>query len=349
MGTTQLRVLDPGKVRGLQRVASADGFFVICALDHLSDFQELVGAEPSDYQHTVNVKLDLVRDLSGLVTAFLLDAHFGLAQAILSRSLPGQVGLMASVEDEGYDRQGGSRATRLRAGWGVKKIKLIGADVCKLLWFYRPDGPTAKQQRRLVRDLVEQCAEVSLPLVVEPIWHPLEGEDATSAEWRARRLEGIIASAEEAASFGVDMLKVEFPGDVDTPEAREAASAACQRLDAVIDVPWVILSAGVGYQDFRAQVEIACRAGASGFLAGRSIWRDAAATLDKESRPAAVQEALSRLAELADLTRRYGRRYQPAITGSSLFAALPEHWYRQWHSAGQAALGEARSARSEPA
>lgn len=62
--------------------------------------------------------------------------------------------------------------------------------------FYRPDAPTAKQQRQLVRDLVEQCAEVSLPLVVEPIWHPLEGEDETSAEWRARRVEGIIASAQ---------------------------------------------------------------------------------------------------------------------------------------------------------
>jgi tagatose-1,6-bisphosphate aldolase len=168
MRATQVDVLDPGKVRGLQRVTSSDGYFLICALDHLSDFQELIGAERSDYGRTVEVKLELVRELSPVVSAFLLDAHFGLAQAILSRSLPGQVGLMASVEDEGYDRESGSRASRMRAGWGVRKIKLIGADVCKLLWFYRPDAPTADQQRQLVRDLVEQCAEVSLPLVVEP-------------------------------------------------------------------------------------------------------------------------------------------------------------------------------------
>jgi tagatose-1,6-bisphosphate aldolase len=332
MSATQLTVLDPGKVRGLQRVTSSDGYFLICALDHLSDFQELIGAERSDYARTVEVKLDLVRDLSPVVSAFLLDARFGLAQAILSRSLPGQVGLMASVEDEGYEPDAGGRATRLRTGWGVRKIKLLGADVCKLLWFYRPDAPTAGQQRQLVRDLVEQCAEVSLSLVVEPIWHPLEGEDVTSAEWRARRVEGIIASAHEAASLGVDMLKVEFPGDVDTPEAQAAALAACRRLDAGIEVPWVILSAGVGYDDFRTQVELACQSGASGFLAGRSIWRDAAAARDEGSRAAAVQAALSRLSELADLTRRHGRPYRPTLTGRSLLAAAPEHWYREWHA-----------------
>lgn len=332
MSATQVDVLDPGKVRGLQRVTSSDGYFLICALDHLSDFQELIGAERSDYGRTVEVKLELVRELSPVVSAFLLDAHFGLAQAILSRSLPGHVGLMASVEDEGYEREGGSRVSRMRAGWGVRKIKLIGADVCKLLWFYRPDAPTAEPQRRLVRDLVQQCADLSLPLVVEPIWHPLEGEDGTGAEWRARRVEGIIASAHEASAMGVDMLKVEFPGDVDSPEAQEAALAACGRLDAGIDVPWVILSAGVGYDDFRKQVELACRAGASGFLAGRSIWRDAAVTRDDSSRAGAVGLALDRLSELAGLTRRHGRPYTPAIGGPSLLAAAPEHWYREWHA-----------------
>jgi tagatose 1,6-diphosphate aldolase len=332
MSTAQVGILDPGKVRGLQRVTSSDGYFLICALDHLSDFQELIGVDRTGYERTVEVKLDLVRELSPVVSAFLLDAHFGLAQAILSRSLPGQVGLMASIEDEGYAREAGSRRTRLRAEWGVRKIKLVGADVCKLLWFYRPDAPTAEQQRQLVRDLVEQCAEASLPLVVEPIWHALEGEDETSPEWRARRVEGIIASAHEAAGMGVDMLKVEFPGDVDTSEAQAAALAACSRLDSGIEVPWVILSAGVGYDDFRTQVELACKSGASGFLAGRSIWRDAAATRDEGSRRRAVAMALNRLSELADLTRQHGRPYRPAISGTSLSAAAPEHWYRAWHA-----------------
>ena len=39
--------IDPGKLRGLKRVTSEDGFFLICALDHLSDFAELLAPDPS--------------------------------------------------------------------------------------------------------------------------------------------------------------------------------------------------------------------------------------------------------------------------------------------------------------
>jgi tagatose 1,6-diphosphate aldolase len=145
-------------------------------------------------------------------------------------------------------------------------------------------------------------------------------------------VEGIIGSAHEVAGMGVDMLKVEFPGDVDSPEAQAVALDACSRLDAGIDVPWVILSAGVGYNDFRMQVEIACKSGASGFLAGRSIWRDAAVPRDESSRAGAVELALNRLSELADRTRRHGRPYRQALNGPSLLAAAPEHWYREWHA-----------------
>ena len=53
MNTKQTNV-DPGKMRSLQRVTSSDGFFLICALDHLSDFQELLDPDPEtvDYQRT---------------------------------------------------------------------------------------------------------------------------------------------------------------------------------------------------------------------------------------------------------------------------------------------------------
>src|SRR5262249_28447218 len=105
---------DPGKIRSLQRVTTADGFFVICVLDHLSDFQELLAPDPEtvDYAMTIAAKIDLVRALSPEVSAFLLDPRFGLAPALASRALPGSVGLMASVEDEGYNGAAAARETR---------------------------------------------------------------------------------------------------------------------------------------------------------------------------------------------------------------------------------------------
>jgi tagatose 1,6-diphosphate aldolase len=324
---------DPGKTRSLQRVTSHDGFFLICALDHLSDFAELLAPDPSTvtYEQTCHAKLELISGLAPSVSAFLLDPLFALGPALASGALPGSVGLMASIETEGYHGMPGARQTAFREGWSARKIKLIGADVCKLLWFYRPDAGTAGHQRDVVKRLVDECSALSLPLVVEPIWYPLEGEDPESEQWKQRRVEGIITSAEEANGFGVDMLKVEFPGYVDADEGRRAAAEACRRLDQAISVPCVILSAGVGFEDFKTQVQIASAAGASGYLAGRSIWRDAVSTYDPQQREDAVAAARARLEELNAVTRIHGRPFNPAVAPSAAIAAFPEGWYVDWH------------------
>jgi tagatose-1,6-bisphosphate aldolase len=326
------KIIDPGKLRSFQRVTSSDGYFLICALDHLSDFQELLDSDLSrvTYQQTGEAKNEIIRTLADQCSAFLLDARFGLAQAIASRALPGSVGLMASVEDEDYKPATATRTTRFRENWGTRQMKMLGVDVCKLLWFFRPDSSVADHQRDVVRRLVEECSALSLPLVVEPIWYPLEGEDPKSEAWRERRVEGIIESAREANALGTDMLKVEFPGYVDSDAGKAKALAACQQLDASIKVPWVILSAGVGYDSFKTQVEIACNAGASGFLAGRSIWRDAASTKDPELREKAGLDAADRLAELANITRACGKPFSPQLEGEELTRAFPEFWYEKW-------------------
>ena len=326
------KIVDPGKLRSFQRVTSSDGYFLICALDHLSDFQELLDSDVSrvTYQQTGQTKNELIRTLANQCSAFLLDARYGLAQAIASRALPGSLGLMASVEDEDYKPTTATRTTRFRENWGTRQMKMLGVDVCKLLWFFRPDSSVADHQREVVRGLVEECAALSLPLVVEPIWYSLEGEDSKSEAWRERRVEGIIESAREASALGTDMLKVEFPGYVDSDAGKAKALEACRQLDAAINVPWVILSAGVNYDSFKTQVEIACNAGASGFLAGRSIWRDAASTKDPDLRERAGLDAANRLAELAKITRACGKPFNPQFEGEELTRAFPEFWYEKW-------------------
>jgi tagatose 1,6-diphosphate aldolase len=47
----------------------------------------------------------------------------------------------------------------------------------------------------------------------------------------------------------------------------------CRQLNEAAGSPWVILSAGVDIEEFLVQVEMACAAGASGFLCGRAIWK----------------------------------------------------------------------------
>jgi tagatose-1,6-bisphosphate aldolase len=76
--------IDLGKLRSIQRVTTADGFFLICALDHLSDFQELLDPDPKtvDYQRTGEAKIELIGSLASECSAFLLDARLGLAHCL---------------------------------------------------------------------------------------------------------------------------------------------------------------------------------------------------------------------------------------------------------------------------
>jgi tagatose 1,6-diphosphate aldolase len=232
------RTLDPGKVRALQRVTSEDGFFLVCALDHLSDFAELLGPDPSRVSHAdvVRAKDAIIRAVAPSVSAVLIDPYYALGHLGVSGAVPRDVGLMAPLENEDYAIPEGPRRTRLRKGWGMSQIKASGADVAKLLWFFRPDADpdTADAQRELVRNLVRQSGELSLPLVVEPIWYPLPGEDPSSETWKRARVEGIVASAVEADRLGVDTLEVEFPGYVDTDAGVARARAACAELDAAV-------------------------------------------------------------------------------------------------------------------
>lgn len=329
-------LLDPGKVRSFQRVLSEDGFFLICALDHLSDFAELLDADPSkvSFEDVVRAKDAIIRAVSTSVSAVLIDPLYALGHLGVSGAVPRDVGLIAPLENEDYQIPDGPRRTRLREGWSMPQIKAAGADVAKLLWFFRPDGDqqTADAQRGLVADLVRRSAELSIPLVVEPIYYPLPGEEPSTPEWRAQRVEGIVASAIEVDRLGVDMLKVEFPGYVDTEAGVEASREACARLDAAVSAPWVILSAGVGFEDFVTQVEISCQAGASGYLAGRSVWRDAVSTPDPTERADAVVASLSRIERLNDVTRKHGRAYRPGVTLEEAVAQQSEDWFATWHT-----------------
>lgn len=311
-----------------------DGFFLVCAIDHLRDFAELVPGEygPASFAEVVVAKDAVVRAFAASVSAFLLDPVYALGHLLLSGALPRGVGLISGVEDEDYLSAAGARETTFRLGWGPRKIRLAGADACKVLWFYRPDGDpaVAARQRDVVRYLVDDCRELSLPLILEPIWFPLPGEDPSSASWRSRRAQGIVSSAIEANQLGIDLLKVEFPGYVNSERDQSRAAAACQELDAGIDVPWVLLSAGVSYVAFATQMRIAGEAGASGFMAGRSIWRDAVATKELAARPAALAQARDRLEELAAITRRHGHPHLPVRPLPEVLQALPDGWYRNW-------------------
>ena len=75
--------------------------------------------------------------------------------------------------------------------------------------------------------------------------------------------------------LGADVLKLQFPEPAENTSP-DTWAEACAEIDRISPVPWAILSEGGDYDLFRRQLQVACRAGASGFLGGRAVWREAA-------------------------------------------------------------------------
>jgi tagatose 1,6-diphosphate aldolase len=323
---------DIGKIRGLQRITSADGMINACALDVLDMLGQMLAqlGRPTSHRDIVAVKHELISILSAEASAILTDAQYGLP-AVAAGALDRSAGLIVTIEDEDYDVEPPltGRRTVFRDGWSPADIRRAGGDVAKLLWFYRSDRnpETAEHQRQALRRVAEQCAAESLGLVVEPIWYALPDEDPTDPRWRAARVEGIVESLIEAEALGADLIKAEFPGYLDAEGGLEAARLTCENVSASLTVPWVILSAGVTFELFTSQVRIACEAGASGYLAGRAVWRDIVQAPLGLPHDVAVRLAVARVRELNAISREYGTPFVPTLPLQEAVESIPERWY----------------------
>jgi len=334
-----VKKLTIGKIRGLQQIASPDGIFTICAMDHRGSLQSMIDEdEPGEvsYQEMVERKLELCSTLAEHASAILLDPVFGAAQCISHNVLPSSTGLLVSIEATGYAGGKEKRLTELLAGWGVEKIKRMGASAVKILVYYRPDlKELAGKQLDTVSMVARDCTEYDIPFLVEPKSYPVGDENSNPQEFASRKERIVIETAADITALQVDVLKAEFPADLSYKsysKDRSELVELCRQLDSSSRVPWVILSAGVDFEVFCQQVEIACEAGASGFLGGRAIWQEAMDIEDKQERVKYLSTVgADRLERLNDIAGKYAvpwyRKY--GVSAAEL-AQISEKWYQEY-------------------
>lgn len=173
-----------------------------------------------------------------------------------------------------------------------ENVREQGAVAMKLLVVWRPDEPPLRRIG-MVERFVQRCRDAGLLSIIEPVSRAPRGGGPW--DWDA----GVLAAAKELGRLGADLYKAEVPlhGNGSDDEVRRA----CAGLSARIGSPWVVLSSGVPTDEFPRAVRLACHAGASGFLAGRAVWRlcVGAADLEYALRTSAVPR-LRRLAEIVD-------------------------------------------------
>lgn len=258
----------------IERISDAGGLVSGMALDHRDSLRSAAAraAMATDAGSLSAFKSAAVGALAPAASVVLLDHELG-ADAIAR--LGTSTALLMPLEAQGYETVADGRVTTLLADFSPADARRLGAVGCKLLLPYLPERAAARAQEAVARDAIEACATQGLLLVLEPIVY--EGSGPAFAE-------AVIGTARRLARLGPGVLKLQFPaGSADD-------SAACARLnDACGATPWVLLGGGAGADAFLEQLAIAVRAGARGFIAGRTMW-EPALTADPIARERALRE-----------------------------------------------------------
>ena len=269
--------LTPGKLRGLQRISNPDGTLTMVATDQnssmISMMKKATGKEPS-YEDVADAKVMLSRALAPHCSGLLVDGYYGYWSTVAAYAVPPGTGLLIRVEKSGAGKNKvGAPCGEVEPGWGVDKIKRCGADAVKLLAQFEPDEfDSAERNFNFVRRMHDQCVEHDILFLLEPLHFAYNGEDAKSDAVLKRKPRTVIESAKILSRYS-DIYKAEFPGtygyenDGVTMDNLKKLNDACEK-------PWVLLSAGVKYPEYKKQVEMAMKAGCSGILGGRAFWTE---------------------------------------------------------------------------
>jgi tagatose-1,6-bisphosphate aldolase len=282
----------------LDDIATGSHVFSIIAMDQRNTLRRMftaVGLDASD-DDLRTAKADVARVLTPHATGLLSDPTYGVPAITAAGALAPNCGLLVAAEpSERRTWQGEPRTHRdpaLNAQWVLDQ----GGDVYKFFVQMRGDRPAPKpgepdlvaETLDVCREIIADCRATGVPVVIENLIYTRPGEELTGQA----REDAIIESARALNDLDIDLLKLEYPG---SPEA-------CKRLAEILDRPWAVLSAGVPFDQFTDIIQIATdEGGASGFIAGRSVWREVVSLTGTERQGFLTEVALPRLERLVQV------------------------------------------------
>jgi tagatose-1,6-bisphosphate aldolase len=282
----------------LGQVAGVDGRFAILAMDQRGTLRRMLdeAGTPSTDADLAAFKVDVIGRLSPLASGVLTDVEYGVSAVRAAGALAPGAGLLIASEWSPPPQRNGQARNEFDPARGPGFVAANGGAALKFLVRWRPDRPDLAQETvDAVRSVVDTCQAYGMPSVIEPLVTREPGDDPATIR------QMVIRSAAVLAELGPDLLKLEWPGDAD----------GCARLTKVCgSVPWALLSAGVAYQQFVDRVLVAMDAGATGYIAGRAFWGEAAQLTGVERRRFLQTTAVERMAGLNAAVAGRGRSWQ---------------------------------------
>jgi tagatose-1,6-bisphosphate aldolase len=292
------------ELRGYHQICGSDGAMMVIACDQRGGMRTLLASDPAEQAKITNdmlgdTKADITRYLASEASCVLLDPLCAVPRVVQEGVLNRHTALLIGLDASGWDKSPeGYRLSILVPGINARRVRELGGTGGKIMVYLRPDTPAANTANiAILNQCIADFAEEDLLLVVEFLTYQLEGE--SDADYDATFPSLIEGGTRICLESGSKVLKLPYPG---TPQA-------CANVTRMAgDVPWAVLSAGVNHEKFLGQVEIAMQNGASGVIAGRSLWKDCI-SLDRDIQRQKLQTiAVLRLHEIQPVVGRSRRK-----------------------------------------
>jgi tagatose 1,6-diphosphate aldolase len=292
------------ELRGYQQICDSDGFMLVVAADQRGGMRKILAKEPDEQAKITTailgkVKADIARYLANAAAScILLDPVCAVPDVVKNGILGRSTGLLVGLDESGWDlTPEGYYLSKLCPGVTARRVREMGGTGAKLMVYLRPDTPGANDYNlKIIRDCVAEFAAEDLLLVVEILTYQLK--DESDADYKVRFPSLIVECTRMALECGSKVLKMPYPG---------TAEACLQITELCAHVPWAVLSAGVNHETFIRQVEIAMANGASGIIAGRSLWKDCISLDSAVTAERLTKVAVPRLLELRAALALYGK------------------------------------------
>jgi tagatose-1,6-bisphosphate aldolase len=287
--------------RGYQQICGEDGAMMVIACDQRGGMRTLLAATPEEQAKIGNdvlglTKMDIASHLARHATAVLVDPICAVPQIVDQGVLHRSTALLIGLDASGWETSPeGYRISTMVPGISARKVRDLGGTGAKIMVYLRSDTPAANLQNiATLQDAIADFASENLLLVVEFLTYALEGED--KAEYAAKLPSLIEGGSRICLDLGSKVLKIPYPG----------TAQACANITAMAgSVPWAVLSAGVDHATFLGQVETSMANGASGVIAGRSLWKDCISLDRAVTRQRLTDIAVPRLREIQAVIARH--------------------------------------------
>jgi len=296
-----------GQTRSLDSIAAEGGTFAIVAMDQRNTLRRMftaVGRDGTD-QQLRDAKADVARALTPVASGLLSDPTYGVPAITAAGALAADCGLLVAAEPAERRTYDGEPRTHRDPALDAQWVLDQGGDALKFYLQLRADRPApaagepdlVAETLAVCQEIIDDCRATGVPVVIENLVYAFPGSELRGGA----REDAIIEAARALNDLDIDLLKLEYPG---SPEG-------CRRLASILDRPWAVLSAGVPFAEFSHAMRIAFEeGGASGFIAGRSVWREAVAVDGPERELFLAEVARPRLAELVAVAAAHARPWQ---------------------------------------